>query len=421
MLTIFVLVTILVLSRPLLYFPDSPAYYNMHIIRTPGYPLFISILKMISFGYFEFICKLIQLLLGLYAVRFFVNTIKRTIPMQPNGLLLLVLTLVLLLPYVRDLNIANRLLSEALSYPLYLIVVARFISAYIEKDPKQLLKSLPILFLLLLTRSQFLFFVPFGIAIIWVISGKKELFRNHLVLTLALVLLPIITSLTDRTYHYFANGHFISTPWTSTHMMSMAMFVSDKEDAALFDSQDEQRYFNDVYDELAKKNLQKNHLDPKSKRGLEQTYRANYSEIIVQTVVRHGIKTFYPDRTDASEEDYVLIENTAKSMTLPLIFDNFKSWIKLYSKNFISGFGGNGLALMYLVIMAFGLLYLRKLKEPNVKLIFFISCVTVANMALIALGPHTIKRLTFYNDWVLLFIIFWIINEIHKVSSKTAK
>jgi hypothetical protein len=407
---IFLVVSIMVLMRPLMYSPDSPGYLDMHIIRSAGYPLFLWLIKMVSGDYFELVCKFIQLLIGLIAIRFFVLTIYKNSSLKPLWSLLL--TLVLLIPYVYNENIANQVLSEAIAYPLYLVVTAFFIKSWLLKDKQLLLKATPFLFILLLTRSQFMYFIPLGLFIFWQLGRKTDGFKSKLGIFILLVVLPLLSSLTDRLYHQVANGHFVATPWTAPHFFSMAVVVSDAEDVALFATEKEKAYFSGVFNDLAAKGLQKHHLLAETGMNLADTYRENYSEILVRTVVQKGVLHLKNVAGDLTPEDHILIENTSRSMVLPLVLDNFGSWFKLYVSNFMAGFGSAKYGLLYLLIFGLALIQLRRSTRTELVLIAFSSFLAIANVALVALGPHTIKRLLFYNDWVLFLIVFLLLSKL---------
>lgn len=408
---IFMAVSVLVLMRPMEYLPDSLGYFDMHIIRSPGYPLFVGLIKMVSFGFFDLILKLAQLIIGLFAVRFFICKLRSSIKL--GRIWYILLTMVLLIPYVYNLNIANRLLSEALSYPLFLVVTGFYIRAYLSNSSRQLMLSLPFLLVLLITRSQFMIFIPIAILILWQLNGSRGILKKWKIV-LVLLVLPFISKELDRSYHYAANGQFVKTPWTYVHLMSMAMTVSDAEDVSLFTSEAEKTYFTAVYEELARRNLHKDHLSPNKGRSLQTMYRENYSEIIIQTVVRHGLKSLRPDVTEMTPDDFVLVEATAKKMVFPLIRDNLTDWLKIYLHNLFSGFDGLRYFILYLLLIISTLVISMKNQSRPVKLLLLISVLSVGNMMVIALGPHTIKRLTFYTDWVLFLLFFLLLNELIK-------
>jgi len=407
---LFVAVSIIVLIKPLTYFPDSQGYVDMTINRSPMYPLFIGVLQQIFGSYFELVCKVLQLLIGLIAIRYFIQLLQKLLKLK--GIWLLLLTLILLIPYAYNLNIANNLLSEALSYPLYLLVCALLLKALLTGRKKHLLSVTPVLFLLLLTRSQFIFIIPIALFIYVWISVRQRTFKKQFGILVIIAILPVLTSLTDKTYHKIVNGHFVSTQWTGFHFLSMAMFVADAEDVALFSSEKEQDYYTGVYNELARKGLNKNHLHLTSASNAAATYRANYSEIAVGTVFQHGKEILNTTNNLSENEEYIAVEAISRNMALPLILNNFRNWFKLYVQNFTAGFGSSKYALLFLILLGFGVIRMRKQPTAVIKTIAFGSFINVANIALVALGPHTIKRLTFYNDWVLFLIIFLVLNAL---------
>jgi O-antigen ligase len=72
--------------------------------------------------------------------------------------------------------------------------------------------------------------------------------------------------------------------------------------------------------------------------------------------------------------------------------------------------------LLYVIILLFGVVGMIKKEKVVYKVVSLLSILTLANVALVALGMHTIKRFTFYNDWVLFLIVFILMDAYIKQS-----
>ena len=101
-------------------------------------------------------------------------------------------------------------------------------------------------------------------------------------------------------------------------------------------------------------------------------------------------------------------------MTPPLILNNWKLWIKLYIKNFLNAFNNTKYALLIFIILFFSLIKLKKKPSKEIKFIFLGSLFLISNVLIIAIGMHTVKRFTFYNDWLIFLIIFILLNTLTK-------
>ncbi|MCK5401786.1 MAG: hypothetical protein KAJ28_09130 [Flavobacteriaceae bacterium] len=411
---IFLLVFVFVINKPIELFPDSEGYLNMYIFRSATYPLFLSLIKTIFGSLFNIATIFIQILIGIYSIYFFVNTLKKNININP--IWCLGLTIILLIPYIYNHNVANRFLSEALSYPLYLIVVTHYISLLITEKTKYILYAFPILFLLLMTRSQFIFMIPVGILILIWVSFKNKVFKQNIWLFLVLFCFPFLVSTADKTYHKIKHGHFVNTPWTGIHLITPAFYVANKEDASIFNTSEERLFFETTYKQLSEKKLNINHLNLKRNTDEITPFITYYSEIANHTVLTVGENL--SDTKLTKNKKYITVDELTKNMTIPLILNNFKRWFNIYIKNIIHAFGNSKYVLLYLILFAYSLFGLKKNDSSKNKLIALIILLTFSNIALVAIGMHTIKRFTFYNDWVLFLIIFVLLDTINSFNKK---
>jgi len=405
--TLFCVVAILVLTTPIALQPDSLGYIDIWFNRTPMYPLFVNAVEAIFGDYYKPALKVLQLLLGLASVCFFVNQLRKHISLQAFWYLLL--TSILLIPYVYNHKIANNILTEAIAYPLYLLITIHFLLFFFKERTKHLSYALIFLFLLLLTRKQFLYFVPIGLVILFWISYKSKTFKNHILHFIVLVLLPFLVSLTDSTYHKIVHGHFTNTPWTGIHLLAPAMYVADKDDASIYTSEEEKAYFNTIYAEIEENNFNEAAAISEGQDVISH-YIANFAKIANGTIYPIG-KARY--EKELSEDDALIkVDETTTAMAIPLIKDNFKKWLSLYIKNFSYGFENSKYVLLFVILFLFGINKINVSNTNRFKAIAFVTCITLSNIAIVAVGMHTLKRFTFYNDWVPFFVIFILLNSI---------
>ncbi|WP_141675555.1 hypothetical protein [Formosa haliotis] len=396
----------LVISKPIILMPDSEGYLNMDLYRSAGYPLFIFLIHSVFGSFFNLATIIIQYTLGVTAITFFISTLKKQTSLHYIWLILL--NGILLIPYVYNHKLSNVILSEALAYPLYLIVVSFFIQSLFQTKVKPILLSLPFLLMLIQTRSQFLFLVPIAIGLLLWVWFKHKTFNNKWLL-IVLVLFPFICGFTDKAFHKIVHGYFVSTPWTGIHLLTPAFFVADNTDFSLFTTEIEQTFYKNTYADLAEKHLNIHEFDAELNHTDElATYIADYAEIANFTILPNGITQFPDSLTD--DEKLIEVDQLTKQMALPLVLDNFKPWLRLYIKNFVYAFGNAKYVLLLFILIFWSAISCYKSYKPEHALIFFIAVLSFSNVALIATGMHTIKRFTFYNDWVLFLIIFLLIN-----------
>ena len=409
---IFLVVFLMVIKNPVIYYPDSQGYLDMSIIRSAGYPLFIAMIGFCFGNFFETALLIIQYSIGALAMIIVIKKLKTLLTL--HRLWYIILTVILLMPYFFHNSIANRLLSEALAYPLYIIIVGFYVEALMTSKVKPLWFVLPLIFLLLLTRSQFLFIIPIGVIIVLKISVETKRTRFNLPLILAFFAMILMNSLADKTYHYAVHNSFVSTPWTGIHLITPAFFVADADDAAIFENSNENRYFKNVHDALTDKNLNINHLDTLgSKASSIDIYVHHFSEIANATIFEEGMAL--SDASLSRNDNIIAVDRLTKKMVFPLIRNNIKSYLKLNFRNFIHGFRDDKILIIFLLIFIVCTYKMIKPKTNSAyKLLFLVTGLALGNMALVSIGMHTISRFTFYNFWVLPFIFIILIDHFIK-------
>lgn len=402
---IYLIVFIITLGRPIEILPDSESYLNMSINRSPVYPLFLTIIKALFGDFFHTFTIFFQTLACVLSVNYLLKCLKKSLIL--NSLWLVLLAIVLLTPCVYSLNISNRLLTEAISYSLYLLIVANLIVALKNEDIKYIAYSCLPLFLLILCRNQFIYLIPiFLIITIWM-SLKLKNFKKNAPLIILITILPILTINTDKLYHKIKHGHFVSTPWTGIHLISPAFYVADENDAHIFKDKNERYFFNEVYKKLKEEKLNINHIEPKHSKI--NYFIDNYSYIANFTLHDFGIQLMGKNLDE--NEKLIALDSMTKKMSKPLIINNFSKWLKIYIGNFINAFGGIANAIIILILLFFGLLKLKS-NLSNIKLITLGSILIISNAAVVSIGVHTIERLVFYNNWIIFLIVFLLLEKL---------
>ncbi|MGY0393094.1 hypothetical protein ACW5R3_11130 [Bizionia sp. KMM 8389] len=398
---------IFIMLKPLQFANDSEGYLNISIIRSAPYPIFLAAIKFIFGSYFNIATVFFQACLGLFSCHYLLKTLKTYVKLQAVWYFLI--GLILLIPYLYHHAVANKVLSEALAYPLYLLITAEFIKILKTKTIKNYGVLFPLLLLLLLTRKQFLFLVPIGLIVTTYLSFTTKRHKQLLPVALFFIVLPLIVSVIDRTYHKFQHQHFVETPWSGIHFITPAFYVADSSDVSLFETAESQSLFKETYSQLAQKQLNIHHLKPTDKKDMVLPYISKYAEIANHTVLPVGLEVTGPHLTE--DIGYITVDKITRSMTLPLISNNFKPWLQLYIKNVINGFGNAKYMLIYLILLIYALISTYKNPTFKNELISFLLLLTCANICLVAIGMHTLKRFTFYNDWTLFLVIFILLSN----------
>lgn len=415
LLGIFSITFLLALRKPVELLNDSEGYLEMSLIRSPAYPIFIKSIQKIFGNYFLTATACIQFVLLAIAIFFLVNTFRKIYKLNPFWYFLL--ALLLISPALYQVNVTSRILSEGLAYPLYLVVFSLFIKGFCETKTKPLLVSLPFLLILLLTRGQFIYMAAVGfLLVLYILWKQKGIIRKSWILGLFIVL-PILANLTDKTYHYVVHQHFVATPWTGIHLITPAFFVANESDVSIFSTEEEKTFFSKIYSDLEEKELTLSSI--KEKNGHPTFfYIQNFSKIANGTVFDEGRYLIGSPVEDA--ETFVKLDKLTTKMAPPLVLKNFKKWLRLYYENFVFGLNGARYAMLYLLFLVITFFVVFKNPSREAKFILMGSLITLSHIAIIAIGMHTIKRFTFYNDWILFFIFFILLNLLIKKTTKHA-
>lgn len=398
-------------SKPLTLSPDSEGYLMGAIYRSLVYPLFLQWLEFSCGDYKSEAIIGLQTLFGLTSSYYLIHTLKKYTSVHRWSLVLLFG--ILLLPYVSELAIGNRVLSEGLSYPLYLASLTVLFQVFVRDQPVHSLLIITTLFVLLLTRTQFIFVVPVAIFVYGRLFYRNRKVKKALLVGCLIIILPLLTTLADKSYHALNHGHFVSTPWTGIHLLTPAIFTADESDIDLYKDPMERAYFKEMFSILKKEGLNVNHKIDPHEPDID-IYVKQYSDIANGTLFYKGLPLInggtYDENAKISNQEFIAIDHLTKVMTPALIWDNKVDWLKLYVMNFIHGFGTLSYLMVYLIIFIAGGIAFLKTATPLTKaVVLFTGCV-LANMAVISIGMHTIHRFTFYNDWVIFLIIFLLIH-----------
>lgn len=403
-----------VIYNGVMYAPDSYAFLAQDIDRVPGYTLFLKFFTTLFGDHFEYPVLIAQLFLNVYGIRLLHSYLKQYFGFTK---LISFLSLFVLLAPVLYLHFtANKILSEALCYPLYLIFIANTLKGYLEKHKKNIYYALGILLLLILIRSQFLFLIP----VLVLVSGYffyKTRDKVHLIFILISFLIPFLVNMMDKGYHCVVHGYFVSTPGTGHTLTTSVFYLADKEDYNLFDSDVERNYFKKIKEKLDVNQWSNDHASRYDSIQMFALYQVNYPNICNETI--HGIGLEYHKEIGMSKnEQYIATSDLALKMYKPLLFDNLKKWIKLYVFNIKASLGTTKNLLLHIFVLIVGLILIVQNNSQLGKAITFMLLCTLANIALLAVATHSIKRYTFYNDWVIFLVVFIFINEYIKKQSK---
>ena len=413
--TIYALVGLLVISRGPIYLPDSYTFVDMALNHSPAYCTFLKIFTSVFGDYFEWPVVITQYAIIVFGIHVLLKTLNQVFNLHKLGLI--IIQLICLAPCVYVHNLGSAILSEALTYPMLLVIFALTLKLFVETELKYLYKIAALLFVLILTRGQFLALIPALILIVFYILYKKKSFSKQFYFLAILIAIPILTSFTEKVYNKIVFGHFINNTMNYVHIIASPFYIANETDIDLFTNQDERDYFNLVYRSLQEANLTRNQ-NLGIKIGDYKFYENNFPKICNRRIYDLGLD-FYEAKGLNYIDRSIALNTLCSKMFVPLLKQNFKVWLSLFAKNFINSFGSSKQLLFFLVLLFYGVVNLIKSDKHIYKFIVIATLFMFANNMIIALVIHSIKRYIFYFDWVIFTTFIILLNEIFKNQKAT--
>ncbi|UZO80823.1 hypothetical protein NBT05_18025 [Aquimarina sp. ERC-38] len=409
---IVLIVIVKVLFTGILYDPDSLAFTTIIFSRSPGYMLFASFFTSVFGNYFEIPLLIAQLIFNLSVCLF--ATQRLTILFNLNSVFSTIVLVIFITPLVSTYLTANKILTEALTYPLFLLFNVYTLQFLIQEKNKYFTKALLVLFLLIITRNQFLAMVPVLIILISFLWYKSK-HKKYLFLLLTIICLPVVTTFFERTFNYIAFGTFTNMP--GAHMpAAAAFFVADEKDVQLFTSDKEVQFFTTAMAELKRKQLLASSLPETDYYILYGLYQTRFSRICNQTLHEIAVNQF-TDPNKSRKDRLLEAEQLFKSMFWPLLIDNYKQWTVLYIQNIRYALGNTKMFLLYFSLLITGVFLLFKNPRNKIGLFFvFTTLCTFCSLLLLGLVSHSENRYIFYHHWTLFIALLLLIDQYIKAT-----
>lgn len=393
--------SIYILSREIIMHPDSTGYLLGSVIRSPVYPVFLQIVKITGEHIFFPLLTFIQLIIGLYAIQTFSVFLFRIFNLDKWHWF--AIFVFLFSPYLIGIRGANAVVSEALAYPLFLIVSKYLIEAIYYLKFRSFLLAFATTSLLILTRSQFLFLYPLIALLLIYIAIFEIKFRTLFKKIAFWFLTSIILTITlEMSYHFLAHGKFIRTPFTGIQLATNALYVSSVKDSVNINNEHYRSIFVKIMKEADSQNL------TQSKRfknmGFYSHYEISYNDLCWRTIfptIKANIQ--YKNETQL----FTKVDKITLSLSKIMITKNFKSFLKIYIYNAYNCFGGfiNSIWILLLSFTTLRWLFMDRNNKIALILLFVLG-LHWSNVLLISLVEPAIVRYVFYTQTLLFVLVF---------------
>ena len=358
---------------------DTQGYLDMSINREAGYALFLNFFKTIfgeSYQIFAVIFQMLLLAVSIYALTFTVVSIWNLAPFSAYVIWTIQICFLLLCRFGSGMQAfyASTLLTEGVTYPLY----ALFIKAVLQLNQKITAKRLTecIIYCTLLTFVRTQLMVTFFALIAFFIL--KKIFRLTSIKELAGVLIGCLAGIFlvmggERIYIRTLYGVDGGTVGGNSFLLTAGLYGADAEDVALFEEEEEQYIFSELYKIADERKANKKYEPANGFLHKAEYYTQNF-DVIKFEVTSPGLYQYFMDQGITDSVTIELeIDKIGKKIGIPLFMDNVEVKIRIFLEECVRGYmrtiAKGSVYLLPFVIIAYGgylLLMFRSLKSKKI-------------------------------------------------------
>ncbi|WP_452223751.1 hypothetical protein [Lacinutrix chionoecetis] len=413
-LLIYLLAGIFVLIIGPIYYPDSYAFLDMAINRSPVYAVFLKCFTIVFGNWYETPVLIAQYLILVLAIHFLLKTLYKSLKLHAYSVV--VFQFVLLANAIIWYYAVNKILSEALAFPLVLFLIALLFQALKYKSFSALWKAMAVLFLLQFTRGQFIVFIPVFVLVIAYMIYKCKTYKKGVLAVILVALIPVLISFSERLYNKITIDQYKNYAMTYVHFIAAPFYLAQSEDVSVFKTEEEKAFFKRTFNILESKRLTLQYAS-KDKQPLYMFFERNFTKICNATVHQYNMDYYAAKGFNEYEQQYKVDEMTSK-MFLPLLKANFKDWVHHVRRSFTKGVGGKAVLIMLLLVLVYSVWLFIKTSEYRFMFLIMVIVLKFANNAIIAMVVHSIDRYTFYFDWIVFAALIFLFNPLIKQHSK---
>jgi hypothetical protein len=374
--------------------PDSASYINDVSIVSPLYPAVLRLYRLFFGAGSYFFLIVLQLLGGLLVCALVARRLRRVWELHVSADA--VFALILALPYLMATRFGNGIMSEAIAYPLFLLLIADLLSGLKQVRFAPWVRVLLWTMLLMLTRRQFFFLYPaLTLALVYLLTRPGWRKRGTWLLALFVGSI-VMTQLLEYSIQYARDRHFASIPLTGFQLVTGALFVSQPEDGALMPDPVQREVFERCHELLDERGLL---LDVS--QAAPQALDLSETEFFRAAYVGIGWQTLKPVMTELGVSDWYRRDEMASSMYRILVRAHFKSYLRLYRLRFVEAVGGMLQLVFLIVLAALAAGASIKGRELLSSSLFLLVILHLGNLALITMAEPVLARYSAYTTSLL--------------------
>lgn len=238
-----------------LYLGDSFQHENQFVTREPVYALLIQFLRFLSPEHHYELIILVQNILAIAANTIFLCTFRRMWKLK--WYMTVVFAMILLSPHIltplassSGMVITNSLLSEGISYSLYLFFIIYLLKAVQEKTilGKNSIAAFLWAIGVSLIRGQFMVLILVWFLAMGLTALLQKKWKQIVLITVMLAAAFVGRGLLIKTYNYCEQGLFVSTVSGKAMSVANVLYVADREDGEAIEDAGLRELFYEIYD-----------------------------------------------------------------------------------------------------------------------------------------------------------------------------
>ncbi len=383
--------------------PDTFSHWHLTMLSPPGYPIFLYGFKKVLGAYAFHAIVWVQLFFNIVSIVYFVRFLRRSFSV--SNVFIPVLDVILLVAlWIPHLTIANKITTEAVSYPLFLWCLYFFVNGILFKKYKQFAGALIVVYILIQMRTQFFFILPVFVLLLVYEAWRSKAYKTIGMYLGLLFLLPLLISLADKSFHYLVSDRFESTSNTGVQILTLPFFVSEAADYKVFETEVQQSHFKQLHAYAVERKMLDDFYEPIYGDTKYHYFHDHYTSLSFGVLSEKGRALLYPDAPKSID---ALIANNKllMKMTIPLLLDNFWEVLELFYYNCIHAFRSVYSLLLALLVFIGGLFFWIKSDSKIAFLGVLFMGLTFCNIILVCMVVHSLYRYMFYHQWMLAVLV----------------
>lgn len=245
---------LLITGEPL-YLGDSFQHEMQFVTREPVYALLIQFLRWVSPEHHYWFIIIVQNILAVVANTIFICVVRRELKLKWPVLVLFVA--ILLSPHIltpiasaSGMVITNSLLSEGISYSLYLFYMMYILKAIWRRESfgKDSILAFWWAIFVSLVRGQFMILILVWFLVVGLIALLQKRWKQIVLFVVMLAVAFVGRGLIVKTYNFCEQGLFVDTVSGKAMSVANVLYVANREDGEAIEDEGLRAAYYEIFD-----------------------------------------------------------------------------------------------------------------------------------------------------------------------------